>query len=144
MYEKPTATVGGHEVLDEISPEHTEMLGFWLAFWREHRDVLLDGALEPRRPEAIYPVVLARTDEKLVTALYAEAVVSLQDDLPPTLIVVNGTLGGGVVLELERDAGSREIEVRDCRGRVVRTESVEMTEGLHKLEVPAAGVAVVR
>jgi alpha-galactosidase len=131
-------------LLDEISPEHTEMLGFWLAFWREHRDVLLDGALEPRRPEAIYPVVLARTDEKLVTALYAEAVVSLQDDLPPTLIVVNGTLGGGVVLELERDAGSREIEVRDCRGRVVRTESVEMTEGLHKLEVPAAGVAVVR
>lgn len=131
-------------LLDEIPPEHTEMLRFWLAFWREHRDVFLDGTLEPRRPEAIYPVVLARTGEKLVAALYAEAVASLQGELPPTLILVNGTLGGVVVLELDRDAGSHEIEVRDCRGRVVRTESVKLTEGLHKLEVPAAGVAVVR
>src|SRR5918997_1893969 len=128
-------------LLDEIPPEHTEMLRFWLAFWREHRDVFLDGTLEPRRPEAIYPVVLARTGEKLVAALYAEAVASLQGELPPTLILVNGKLGGGLVLELDRDAGSREIEVRDCRGRVVRTESMELTEGLHKWEVPAAGVA---
>lgn len=131
-------------LLDEIPPEYTEMLRFWLAFWREHRDVFLDGTLEPRRPEATYPVVLARTGEKLVAALYAEAVASLRGELPPTLILVNGTLGGGVVLELDRAAGSREIEVRDCRGRVVRTESVEWTEGLHKLEVPAAGVAVAR
>ncbi len=131
-------------LLDKIPPEHVEMLGFWLAFWREHRDVLLDGAFAPHRPEAIYPVVFARTDEKLVAASYAETVVSLQGELPPTLILVNGTLGSGVVLELERDGGSREIEVRDCRGRVVRTGSVELAKGLHKMEVPAAGVIVVR
>jgi alpha-galactosidase len=105
---------------------------------------LLDGTLEPRRPEANYPVVLARTEEKLAAAAYADAVVSLDGDLPPTLLVVNGTLGDGVVLDLDRDAGTREVEVRDCRGRVVRTGKVELAEGLHKMEVPAAGVAVVR
>jgi alpha-galactosidase len=105
---------------------------------------LLDGAFAPHRPESIYPVVFARTDEKLVAASYAETVVSLQGELPPTLILVNGTLGSGVVLELERDGGNREIEVRDCRGRVVRTGSVELAKGLHKMEVPAAGVIVVR
>ncbi|MDQ4129042.1 MAG: alpha-galactosidase [Actinomycetota bacterium] len=131
-------------LLDRIPPEHVEMLGFWLAFWREHRDVLLDGALEPHRPEAIYPVVLARTDKKLVAASYAEAVVSLRGELPPTLIVVNGTLDDNVVLDLERDAGTRAFEARDCSGRVVRTGSVELAQGLHKMGVPAAGVTVVR
>lgn len=130
--------------LDRLPPEHVEMLRFWLGFWREHRDVLLDGAFAPRHPEATYPVVLARTDEKLVAAAYADAVVSLYGDLPASLLVVNGTLGEGVVLELERDAGTREVEIRDCRGRVVRKEDIGFTEGLHKIEVPAAGVAVAR
>jgi len=51
-------------------------------------------------------------------------------------------VGSGVVLDLERDAGTRAFEARDCRARVVRAESVELAQGLHKLEVPA-GVAVV-
>ncbi len=131
-------------LLDRIPPEHVERLRFWLGLWREHRDVLLDGAFAPRHPEAAYPVVLARTDAKLVAAAYADALVRLDGELPPTLLVVNGRLGEGVVVDLERDAGTREVEVRDCRGRVVRTEEIELTRGLHKVEVPAAGVAVAR
>jgi hypothetical protein len=51
-------------------------------FWREHRDVLLDGALEPLHPEAIYPVVLACTVSKLAAAAYGNAVVPLEGRFP--------------------------------------------------------------
>ncbi|HJQ28483.1 MAG TPA: glycoside hydrolase family 36 protein [Rubrobacter sp.] len=131
-------------LLDRIPPEHLEMLRFWLGFWREHRDVFLDGEIEPRNPESIYPVVLARTDAKLAAAAYGNAVVPLEGEVPSTLIVVNGTLEGGVVLNLSGDAGTREVEVRDCRGRIARTDSVELETGLHRIDVPAAGVAVLR
>jgi alpha-galactosidase len=131
-------------LLDRIPPEHVDMLRFWLGFWREHRDVLLDGALEPHHPEAIYPVVLARTESKLAAAAYGNAVVSLEGEIPSTLLVVNGTLEEGVVLSLAEDAGTRGIEVRDCRGRVTRTDNIGLETGLHRIDIPPAGVAVLK
>jgi alpha-galactosidase len=131
-------------LLDRIPPEHVEMLRFWLGFWREHRDVFLDGALEPLHPEAIYPVVLARTESKLAAAAYGNAVVSLEGQFPATLLVVNGTLEEGVVLYLADDAGTRGLEVRDCRGRVTRKDSIALETGLHEIDVPPAGVAVLK
>ena len=131
-------------LLDRIPPEHVEMLRFLLGFWREHRDVFLDGALEPLHPEAIYPVVLARTKFKLAAAAYGKAVVSLEGQVPATLLVVNGTLEEGVVLDLADDAGTRGIEVRDCRGRVTRKDSIALETGLHEIDIPPAGVAVLK
>jgi alpha-galactosidase len=29
----------------ELSEEHKQMLSYYLSFWREHRDVLMDGKL---------------------------------------------------------------------------------------------------
>jgi alpha-galactosidase len=120
------------------------MLRFWLGFWREHRDVFLDGALEPLHPEAMYHVVLARTESKLAAAAYGNAVVSLEGQVPATLLVVNGTLEEGVVLYLADAAVSRGIEVRDCRGRVTRTDSIGLETGLHQIDIPPAGVAVLK
>lgn len=131
-------------LLDRIPPEHMEMLHFWLGFWREHRDVFLDGALEPLNPEAIYPVVLARTESKLAAAAYGNAVVPLEGEIPSTLLVVNGTQEEGVVLYLADDAGTRGIEARDCRGRVTRTDSIGLETGLHQIDIPPAGVAVLK
>jgi hypothetical protein len=113
-------------------------------FWREHRDVLLDGALEPLHPEAIYPIVLACTVSKLAAAAYGNAVVPLEGEIPPTLLVVNGTLDEGVVLNVADDAGTRQIEVRDCRGRVTHTDSIGLETGLHHIDIPPAGVAVLK
>jgi alpha-galactosidase len=131
-------------LLDRIPLEHVQMLRFWMGFWREHRDVFLDGALEPLHPEAIYPVVLARTESKLAAAAYGNAVVSLEGEIPATLLVVNGTLEEGVVLYLADDAGTRGLEVRDCRGRVTRTDSIGLETGLHEIDIPPAGVAVLK
>ena len=131
-------------LLDRIPPEHVEMLRFWLGFWREHRDVLLDGTLEPLHPEAIYPVVLARTESKLAAAAYGNAVVTLEGEIPSTLLVVNGTPEQGVVLYVAEAAGARGIEVRDCRGRVTGTDNIELVAGLHQIDIPPAGMAVLK
>src|SRR5918993_359305 len=131
-------------LLDRIPLEHVEMLRFWLGFWREHRDVFLDGALEPLNPEAIYPIVLARTESKLAAVAYGNAVVSLEGQVPATLLVVNGTLEKGVVLYVAEAAGARGIEVRDCRGRVTGTDNIGLETGLHRIDIPPGGVAVLK
>jgi hypothetical protein len=48
------------------------------------------------------------------------------------------------VLDLAGDTGTHGIEVRDCRGRVTRTDSIELETGLHQINIPPAGVAVLK
>ena len=128
-------------LLDRIPPEHVEMLRFWLAFWRENRDVLLDGDLEPRGPLALYPVVAASTPEKRVLAVYDNAVADAGADLPGELLVVNATRTGRVVIDLPEPAGTRRIQTCDCRGRQVGDETIDLPPGLHALSIPPAGLA---
>ena len=119
------------------------MLRFWLSFWREHRDVLLDGELKPLHPELLYPVVMASIPTKRIVAIYHESVVDPGTAIPDQLLLVNGTLKGQVVVDLAEPLGERQIEVCDCRGQVIRNERVELSQGLHRLEVPASGLITV-
>ncbi len=76
--------------------------------------------------------------------MYVDAVVGLDAPPPTLLLIVNGTLSERAVLELVTDGGEREVEVRDCRGTVVRTQRMDLTPGLHRIEVPPAGLATLR
>ncbi|MGN7763963.1 glycoside hydrolase family 36 protein [Paenibacillus sp. 22594] len=126
--------------IDRLPEEHTAMLAFWLSFWREHRDVLLDGRLEPQHPELLYPLVTARTTRKWVITAYHDTVIPLTGNMPELVIIVNGTLLTRLILELDRDTGPLEISVRDCQGTVTSEDHLSWNSGVHMLNVPAAGV----
>jgi alpha-galactosidase len=126
--------------LDTLPPQHLAMIRHWLAFWRQHRDVLLDGELLALHPEANYPLVMATTPEKRIVAMYQDTVVNPDLHLPRSLIVVNGTLERRMVLEFAEDAGTRQLTISDCQGQVSRQERVHISKGLLRIEVPAAGV----
>jgi alpha-galactosidase len=126
---------------DTLPPQHLTMIRYWLAFWRKHRDVLLEGKLAALHPETHYPVVLATTPEKRVVAMYQETVVNPGLHLPGTLIVVNGTPERRMILEFAEDAGSRQLTIFDCQGQVSTQEHMHIGKGLLRIEVPAAGVA---
>ncbi len=131
-------------LLDRLPPEHTLMLRWWLAWWREHRAVLLGGKLMPLHPEMMYPVVIAAGPRKKIVAAYADLVISPGNDLTDELWLVNGTQSDRLVLELAQDYGTRLLSVRDCRGRPVREEKVRLGAGLCVLPVPPSGTACVR
>jgi len=126
--------------LDTIPTAHQQMLRFWLGWWRAHRDVLLDGALLPLHPEALYPVVIATTDAQRIVAVYADTAVDPGSYLPDELWIVNGTLKQRMILELGEPLGRRRLEVRDCRGALVRSRELDLAVGLHAIDVPAAGL----
>ena len=128
-------------LLDAVSAEHREMLRWWLGFWREHRDVLLDGWLRPLHPEAMYPLVFAANETTLIAAAYLNMTIAVDRNVPARVWIVNGTPGSRLVLEFADAIGPRRLVVRDCRGREVRTENVLLGAGLHALEVPPSGTA---
>lgn len=124
--------------LDAVPSDHVEMVKHWLGFWKEHRDALLDGELLPLYPQLYYPLVHARTERKLISAVYA-AMVACPERVPEQWIIVNGTMRHEVAADLLFAVGSRRMVVRDCRGRIVATDEFDGAAGMHKFSIPPAG-----
>ena len=87
LYSVPQISV----LLDKIPDDHYKMLRYWMSFWRENRDVLLDGTLVPYHPEANYSSVIAYNDHKLIAAAYTSPVVIIPGDGAWEIILINGS-----------------------------------------------------
>ncbi len=131
-------------MLDRVPQAHVEMLRFWLAFWREQRDVLLDGLLCPLSPTLLYPAVLASNEYIQIGAVYGPAVLPLPSPSRPTIFLVNGTLEDRLVCEVKEDAGPYSMRVSNCQGALIREETFDLRAGVHSLQVPPAGLAEMR
>jgi alpha-galactosidase len=127
-------------LINKLPPDHCEMAKFWLSFWRKHRDALLDGELMPLHPEALYPVVIARTAAKSITALYSPSVVSLENPALATHILVNGTLDDHIVADVDADLGVRTVTTYDCLGHIVNSRETHLDRGLVNFAVPPSGL----
>jgi alpha-galactosidase len=129
--------------LERLSAQHTKMLSFWLSFWREHRNVLLNGELRPLHPETSYPVVSALTPTQYLLVVYQESIIQLNGTLPREWILLNGTHEKRLFLEVEEDLGAKRVQVRNCLGEDILMEDILFTKGVHLLQVPIAGIATI-
>lgn len=126
--------------LETLPADHKEMVRTYLAFWNEHRDVILDGALTPLEPQSAYPLVLSSTADKFLAAVYSNAVIPIPANAPETVLIVNGTYGDHVVLESDGALGKRGLTVTSCTGEEVCNQEITLAVGLHRLEVPPNGI----
>jgi alpha-galactosidase len=124
--------------IDELSDAHRELLRFWLSFWLEHRNVLLDGRLRPLQPQAGYALVVADDREELVAAAYATELVALPH-IPARAYLINATGASRLVLELKRP-WSGTLRSRDCCGRLLCDEAAELPSGVTSLAVARSGL----
>jgi len=122
--------------LTELTEPHRRMLRQQLAFWREHRDVLLEGQLRSLQPQQLYPLVVARNDVKLLAAFYSALPLTLAEEIPDQLILVNGSYKPDLVLYLSAPLGRVRVKVTTCTGEMVSDGKMALGAGLHKIAVP--------
>jgi alpha-galactosidase len=123
----------------EMKESHLRMLKQQLKFVKEHEDVLQMGEFRPLYPHLLYPLVAARNEKKMVVAFYADMPLRLGDEeLPPELLLVNGSYATELLIELGRSIKEVEAEVIDCCGVKLRSEKMHLPAGLNRLAVPPA------
>jgi alpha-galactosidase len=127
-------------LLERLTPGQRAMLAFWLGWWREHRDTLLDGRIAADEPEAGYTAVTADGTDERVIALYADRVLRLTPG-PRRQWLVNATAREDLVLDLAAPLRARVV-VRDCTGAVVADALRELPAGPQRLAVPISGLAL--
>jgi alpha-galactosidase len=130
--------------LGEVSAEHRQMLSFWLKYWKTNRATLLDGELQPVSPASNYPLVLARSSDKLIAALYQDMVVSPGSKLPKQLDLVNAKPSRSVVVNFEEPFGPATVRIVDCLGKQVSEKSQVLGIGVQAWDVPPSGLLEIR
>ncbi|MFE7615986.1 glycoside hydrolase family 36 protein [Streptomyces sp. NPDC057496] len=129
--------------LDTLPESHTAALRFWLGRWRRLRDTLLDGDVEPGRPDDLYTLVRAEDGETRVVTVHSERAVPMDRPSVRTTFLVNGSEVDRLVLDFA-DGAEVDVEVRGPDGRMIERNRMVVPVGLNSLTVPRMGSATIR
>ncbi len=131
--------------LPEVSEDHRQMIGFWMHYWMKNRDVLLDGEFQPVAPAQNYPMVIGRTPEKLIAAIYQSLVVSPGRNAPAQIDVVNAKPGNGdVVVRFAESFGKAQVSIYNTQGKLISQSMQTIGAGAEVWEVPPSGLLQIR
>ncbi|NNF26621.1 MAG: hypothetical protein HKN73_05350, partial [Gemmatimonadetes bacterium] len=129
--------------LEDIPDDHRQMVSHYTAYWRDHRETLLDGRLTARSPMANYPLVTARGSGKTIVAVYEDMVVRLDGGEDTGEVhLVNAKASSRIVLDGETTSGAWDVTVLDPLGRRVSSQQIHLDAAPVALNVPPSGLAV--
>lgn len=127
--------------LNELPEAHKKMLKFWMQYWRANRKFLLDEGFFPNDPEALYPIVSAGNNEKMITAIYNDVFVENDfDKAPKNIDIVNARKDTNVVVLNTKNYGKYTYEIYNCKGDIAESGNVELKKGAHLFTVPPSGL----
>ncbi len=113
---------------DNITSEHKKILENYLKFWKEHRDVLLNGELTVLDAESNYSMAQSKKDGESVAVLYQSVVKGVESTLCE--YIFNSTGKDGIYIEVE---ANKKYEIYDIFGS--KHLSGEIAKGVNKLPV---------
>lgn len=118
--------------VDKLPEEHHEMLKFYISFWKEWRNVLLDGKLTAENPECNFSSACSTLGDKSVTVTYTNPVVEIKT---AKSVAVNASMHKSLII---KGAQSKNYKVVNCLGKTVAYGKIGTS--LEEIEVPTAGI----
>ena len=113
------------------------MLDFYLHFWKENRDTLMDGKLLAANPESGYSIACAEKDGKAIFTSYTDIIVDCR--AYNEVIALNSSRSKTLVM---KGANGKKYTVLNCMGEVI-SEGV-LCGDLCEVAVPLAGMICVK
>ncbi|MFB7512222.1 glycoside hydrolase family 36 protein [Streptomyces sp. NPDC056144] len=126
--------------LDEAPAEHLAVVRFWLGRWLHHRELLLDGVVEPGRPDELYPLVRAARGDECLVSVHGDRVVELDFAAYRGFHLVNGSDRDRIVVDVTGGGGRVAARVLGPDGRMMDDPLALLPEGLRALAVPRGGL----
>ena len=122
-------------LIEKLPEDHRKMLAYYVGFWTEHRDVLLDGKLTATHPECCYNLVCSEKDGKAIFTAYGETVIPVKTE---KAIVVNVTGEESLIL---KNCGGKNFRVVNCMGEEL--ENGALAGNICEVSVPLCGMVFV-
>lgn len=122
--------------VDKLPKEHYEMLKYYISFWKEWKDVLLDGKLTAMNPECNYSLATSTLGDKSVTVSYTNPVVEIHTE---NAVAVNASMHKALII---KGAEGKSYRTVDCMGK--ETASGTIASSLEEIAVPTSGMVFIR
>ena len=119
--------------LATLPAEHKKMLSFYLSFWRDNRDTLLNGKLIAANPESSYSIVYTEKDGFAIFTAYTERVIDCS--AYAKVVAINAT---GVTSLILKGAYGKAYRVLDCMGNIQKEGII--SEALCEIDIPLCGM----
>ena len=122
--------------VDKLSEEHYAMLKYYVSFWKEWKEVLLNGKLTAMNPECNYSLARSTLGEKSVVTAYTNPLVEVETE---QTVAVNASMHKSLII---KGAAGKSYKTVDCMGN--ETESGIVASALEELKVPTAGMIFIK
>lgn len=122
--------------IDKLNDAHKKMLKFYLGFWREYRDILLDGEFKAYNPEVNYSQACASNETTEIVTAYSNPIITITKK---TCIAVNATGASSLIL---KGGAGKAFTVLNCMGEKIAEGVLE--HSLEEICVPNSGMIILK
>ena len=122
---------------DNVTDDHKRLLKSYLAFWRAHKETLLDGELELYGVDANYTVAKSKKDGESITVMYHPRLLTVSDN--EKAYVFNSTGEEGALVEVSKE---REYRLHDIFGECY--ESGTLSPGINRVPLKNGGMICIK
>lgn len=118
--------------VDKLSESHYKMLKYYISFWDEWKDVLLDGKLTAKNPECNYSSARSVLGKKEVVTAFTTPVIDVTAE---NCVAVNASMYESLII---RGAHGKNFRTVNCIGEEIASGTVVST--LEEIDVPTSGM----
>lgn len=118
--------------VDKLPEDHYKMLKYYISFWKEWKDVLLDGKLTAENPECNYSSACSTLGDKSVITSYTNPVVNIKTNVT---VAVNASMYNSLIIKGVKD---KNYKVVNCMVEEVSTGT--LSADIEEITVPTAGM----
>lgn len=118
--------------VDKLSKEQHKMLKYYISFWKEWKNVLLDGKLTAKNPECNYSLASSVLGNKSVITSFTNPLVEVETE---KAVAVNASMHEALII---RGAEGRKYRTVNCMGEEIADGTVKSQ--FEEISVPTSGM----
>lgn len=125
-------------LLEKIPEAHRKTLKFWLTYWNENRDILLDGDFSAKLPEHLYTQIQATKNGHTIAVAHGDPIFKVSEN--GRIDFINNTGEELLLLRAEKSIGEKQYRILDCMGNETASGKVNLSAGTCDFKVPKCGM----
>ncbi len=126
--------------LAELPDKHLKMVTYYTKYWKENKDILLNGTFQPSGIVGRYPLISSHKSNKQIVTLYDDQIAETSSKYINSIDVINAKKSSSVIVKLNKDWAKIKLVVTDAMGNKIKEEVKNIKSTLLEIEVPVSGL----
>lgn len=126
--------------LAELPAEHLKMVTYYTKYWKDNKDILLNGTFQPSGIIGRYPLISSHNSSKQIVTLYDNLVAEVVNKNIKTLDIINAKKSADVIIKLDKSWNKVNIVVTNSTGEIVSDKTKTLNNQLLNISTPVSGL----